>query len=245
MVLIIETPAVMDDRIPDGSPQRNWCHEVNKDGDRLYVAWPEAGLVILDVSDPSEPTLVGRWDYVAPCNSGRLGAAHTAAPVPHPGTALPRLLALTDEIFECPPGFGRILDIAAPSNPVVVGTYWIQGMHDAYDTVTGRFSCLRGHQSIHQPNFDRRSPGSLFYPVWYDQGVRARDLSNPYQPKEVGYYFSPDYSMLPNDPGRHTREVFVDPDTSLLYVTDGNDGGLTVLRYTGPIPADPPIPGAR
>ncbi len=71
------------------------------------------------------------------------------------------------------------------------------------------------------------------------------DISNPYQPREVGYYLSPDYSVLPSYPGRHTREVFVDPDTNLLYVTDGNGGGLTVLRYTGPIPAAPPIPGAR
>jgi hypothetical protein len=240
-----ETPDFMDDLNPDGSAQLNWCHEVNKDGDRLYVAWRDAGFLILDVSDPSQPALVGRWDYVPPYNGGSLGAAHTAAPVPHPGSALPRLLVLTDEIFECPPGFGRVLDITTPANPVLLATYAIQGIHDAFDAQSGRFGCPRGQQSIHQPYFDPRSPGSLFYQAWYDQGVRAMDLSNPYQPKEVGYYLSPDYTVLPNYPGRHTREVFVDPDTNLLYVTDGNGGGLTVLRYTGPIPADPPIPGAR
>jgi len=39
--------------------------------------------------------------------------------------------------------------------------------------------------------------------------------------------------------------VFVDPDTNLVYVTDGNGGGLTVLKYTGPIPERAPIPGVR
>jgi hypothetical protein len=240
-----ETSAFMDDRNPDGTPQVNWCHEVNKDGDRLYVAWRDAGFLILDVSDPANPQLVGRWDYVPPYNGGRLGAAHTAAPVPHPGAALPSLLVLTDEIFECPPGFGRVLDISTPANPVLLSTFAIEGMHDAYDPASGRFTCPRGQQSIHQPYFDPRSSGSLFYQPWYDQGVRAMDISNPYQPREVGYYLSPDYSVLPTYPGRHTREVFVDPDTNLLYVTDGNGGGLTVLRYTGALPTAPPIPGAR
>jgi hypothetical protein len=240
-----ETPGFMDDRNPDGTAQRNSCHEVNKDGDRLYVAWRDAGLVILDVSDPTNPQRVGGWDYVPPFNGGALGAAHTGAPVPHPGAELPSLLVHTDEIFECPPGFGRVLDITTPSNPVVLATYAIQGIHDAYDMATGRFTCPQGQQSIHQPWFDPRSPGSLFYQAWYDQGVRAIDISNPYQPREVGYYLSPDYSVRPNRLGRHTRETFFDPDTNLLYVTDGNGGGLTVLRYTGPIPAAPPIPGAR
>jgi len=50
----------------------------------------------------------------------------------------------------------------------------------------------------------------------------------------------PDYGdvMLP-------REAYTDPATNLIYVTDGNGGGVTVLRYTGPIPNQPPIPGAR
>ncbi len=43
----------------------------------------------------------------------------------------------------------------------------------------------------------------------------------------------------------HTREAYVDPVTNLIYVTDGNGGGVTVLRSTGPIPQRPPIPGAR
>ena len=44
---------------------------------------------------------------------------------------------------------------------------------------------------------------------------------------------------------RHSREEFEDPTTGLVYMTDGNGGGLTVLRYTGPVPRNPPLPGAR
>jgi hypothetical protein len=40
---------------------------------------------------------------------------------------------------------------------------------------------------------------------------------------------------------RKKREVFQDPANGLIYMTDGNGGGLTVFRWTGPIPR-PPMP---
>jgi hypothetical protein len=98
--------------------------------------------------------------------------------------------------------------------------------------------------SVHTPWVDQRSP-SLVYVTWYDEGLRVLDISNPFAPTFVGYYISPLYNGRPGATDRQTREVFQDPDTNLLYMTDGNGGGLTVLRYTGPIPAHPPIPGAR
>ena len=57
---------------------------------------------------------------------------------------------------------------------------------------------------------------------------------------------SPDFSInVPGQKGRHTREPYPDWDSDLIYVTDGNGGGLTVLRYTGPLPTKPPTPGVR
>jgi len=90
--------------------------------------------------------------------------------------------------------------------------------------------------------FDHRvKAGNLFYQAWYNQGLRAIDISNPFRPREVGYYISPDFSInVPGQKGRHTREPYPDWDSDLIYVTDGNGGGLTVLRYTGPLPTKPP-----
>ena len=80
--------------------------------------------------------------------------------------------------------------------------------------------------------------------TWYDEGVRVMDISNPAAPRFIGHYLSPRFAS-PGRKDRHTREIWQDPKTDLLYITDGNGGGLTVLRYTGPIPANAPIPGAR
>jgi hypothetical protein len=127
---------------------------------------------------------------------------------------------------------------------MAISTYRIPHVSDNFDFTAGRFVCPAGQQSIHLPWFDFRSP-SLFYQTWYDQGVRAWDISNPFLPREVGFYLSPKYAVPGRAPDRHTREVYQDRDTGLIYVTDGNGGGLTVLRWTGPIPKPPPIPGAR
>ena len=246
-----ETFEPRDRQTPEQTPQHIWCHEIVLHQGRLYVAWRDAGMVIVDVGTPSAPRVISRFDYVPPFNGGALGAAHTAAPVIADGEKRPTLVALTDEIFDCPPGFGRIIDISDLANPQVVSTYRVPYVDDNFNVRTGKFVCPSGPQSIHLPWFDFRS-ASLLYQAWYAQGVRTWDISNPFLPREVGYYLSPPYPCFGTNCGggrgraeRQTREVFQDRDTGLIYVTDGNGGGLTVLRWTGPIPQTPPIPGAR
>lgn len=236
---------------PDGRPQRLWCHEIDKDGDRLYVAWRDIGVVILDVSNPRTPRLVGKpFDYVPPYHGGNLGAAHTAAPAPHPGKPRASIVVVNDEIFECPPGIDRVLDVSDPDNIHLLSTIRLP-VNDTVDPSTGQFSCPAGQHSPHYIWFDHRTRGNLFYQAWYGQGLRAFDISNPYAPKEVGYYVSPNYhdpkEKRPATPlgSRQTREVYLDPQTNLLYMTDGNGGGLTLLRYTGPLPTAAPILGVR
>jgi hypothetical protein len=246
-----ETFSAMNQKNPNGlTDQWVTCHEIIKDGNRLYLAYRDAGVIILDISDPTKPTEVGVFDYVPPYNGdpgnplGCCPGAHTAAPVPHAGKPVASLLVLTDEHFSCPPGFGWVLDVTNPRAMMVLSTYHMEGSTDQYDEKSGKFLCKPGQQSTHLPYFDPGGHGALFYQAWYDQGLRAMDISNPHRPKEVGYFISPDFSV-PRQTGRHTREAYIDPATKLIYVTDGNGGGVTVLRYTGPMPMRPPIPGAR
>ncbi len=239
-----ETFAPQDQLNPNGTPQHIWCHEITLHKGRLYIAWRDAGLVVVDVTNPSKPEVVSRFDYVPPFNGGNLGAAHTSTPVIVDSDRHPTLVVHTDEIFDCPPGFGRIIDISTLTNPQVIATYRLPHVDDNFDPKAGKFVCPLGQQSIHLPWFDFRSP-SLLYQAWYDQGIRVWDISNPFLPREVGYYLSPKYAVPGRPADRHTREVYQDPDTGLIYMTDGNGGGLTVLRWTGPIPKTFPMPGAR
>lgn len=250
---------------PDGKPQIIQCHEIVYYNDRLYAAWRDAGMVILDIKDRTKPTLLATYDYVPPFHGGGLGAAHTSLPVvTHPGEH-PDLVVHTDEIFDCPPAFGRILDVSdlkspevvrgdRPANVVLLSTFRFDFVSDKFNREKGVFECedgpgARSGTSTHLPVIDQRSP-SLVYINWYDEGLHVMDISNPFAPVFVGYFVSPRLTPpgpRPNEPHkvRHTREIFQDPDTGLLYLTDGNGGGLMVLRYTGPIPQRLPIPGAR
>jgi len=251
---------------PDGKPQIVQCHEIVYYNERIYAAWRDAGMVILDVKDRSRPKLLASYDYVPPFHGGNLGAAHTSAPVVARRGEHPDLVVHTDEIFDCPPGFGRILDVSdlknpevvkdeRPANVVLLSTFRFDYVSDNFDHQKKGFICDgdgpggRSGTTTHLPWFDQRSP-SLVYITWYDEGVRAMDISNPFAPVFVGHYLSP-RTGAPAAPGasarkdRHTREIFQDPDTGLLYLTDGNGAGLMVLRYTGPIPDKAPIPGGR
>ncbi len=240
-----EAFAPQDQRNPDGSPQHVWCHEVNYYKDRAYVAWRDAGMVIVDVSDRAAPKIISRLDYVPPFHGGPGGATHTVAPV-IVDDRHPTLAVVADEIIACPPGFGRIVNIADLANPQVIATLRIPHVTDNFDYATGKFRCPDNGEYIHHPTFDMRSP-SLLYTTWINQGLRVWDISNPFLPREVGYYLSPRYpGRFPN---RQFREVFQDRDTGLIYLADANGSGITVLRWTGPIPPRPPmpasVPGAR
>jgi hypothetical protein len=246
---------------PDGKPQVVQCHEIVYYNDRLYVAWRDAGMVILDVKDRTAPKLLATYDYVPPFHGGNLGAAHTSAPVVVRRGEHPDLVVHTDEIFDCPPGFGRILDVSdmknpevvkgeRPANVVLLSTFRLDYVSDSFDHQRRAFVCDsdgpggRSGTTTHLPWFDQRSP-SLVYLTWYDEGVRVMDISNPFAPVFIGHYLSPRTGVPGQRNDRHTREIFQDPDTGLLYLTDGNGAGLMVLRYTGPIPEKPPIPGGR
>jgi hypothetical protein len=251
---------------PDGKPQIVQCHEIVYYNERVYAAWRDAGMVIIDVKDRSNPKLLATYDYNPPFHGGNLGAAHTSAPVVVRKGEHPDLVVHTDEIFDCPPGFGRILDVSdlknpevvkgeRPANVVLLSTFRFDYVSDNFDQQRKSFICDgdgpggRSGTTTHLPWFDQRSP-SLVYITWYDEGVRAMDISNPFAPVFLGHYLSP-RTGAPAAPtstvrrDRHTREIFQDPDTGLLYLTDGNGAGLMVLRYNGPIPDKAPIPGGR
>ena len=249
---------------PDGKQQIIQCHEIVYYNDRLYAAWRDAGMVILDVKDRTNPKLLATYDYVPPFHGGFLGAAHTSLPVVTRPGEHPDLVVHTDEIFDCPPGFGRILDVSdlknpdvvrgdRPANVVMLSTFRFDFVSDKFNRDKNTFECEGGPgsrvgTSTHLPVIDQRSP-SLVYINWYDEGLHVMDISNPFAPVFVGHFLSPRFPPPGNGQDlhkvRHTREIFQDPDTGLLYLTDGNGGGLMVLRYTGPIPQRLPVPGAR
>jgi hypothetical protein len=79
----------------------------------------------------------------------------------------------------------------------------------------------------HQPH-EHVGHGNLIYAAWFSGGLRVIDISDPYQPREVGHYI--------RKPGRGERfaqsnDVFVG-EGGLIYVIDRVQG-LDILRLDG------------
>ena len=77
----------------------------------------------------------------------------------------------------------------------------------------------------HQP-WEHIRDDSVVFLAWFGGGVRAVDISNPYAPREVGYYIPPPAA------GREvpqTNDVFVDR-RGLVFAID-RDEGLSVLEF--------------
>jgi hypothetical protein len=202
-------------------PWENWvpprCHHPLRFGDRLHVSYWHHGFFILDISDLSRPKLVSH--------------ANTSPAFPHPTHTCLRMpqklrgrdiMVVADEdvakLWPAPPAFAWIYDITNESVPTPIATYQVAGL-DADGSPQPPMS------GCHQPS--ERFIGSIIPFAWFAQGLRLVDVSNPFQPQEIGHY-------LPDPPPGAERassnDVTVDT-RGLIYLVD-RVRGLDILETT-------------
>jgi hypothetical protein len=220
-----------------GAPEGTGLHQPYVAGDRAYLAYGAAGLVILDIADVAAPRLVSRLDLAPPFNP--VIAAHTADAIPSRA-----LVALNSEAIEedCrePVCFAGLVDVADDRNPRVVSMFPVPAPPPAAPFRTfcrrgGRFGPHNQHQQLAgNPALLLRD--DLVILTYFNAGLRIIDTSEPRLPVEVGYFVPPDPAerrgVLPRPLVAQTEDVIADA-RGYIYVTDKNHG-LHVLRYTGP-----------
>lgn len=204
----------------EGNPVSShyWVHLVLARGDRAYAACGQAGAAIVDISDVRHPRTISRlaWNPPYTCPT------HTVLPVPHPirnrRFAVVTDEDVTDDVLEDPPAFMWVLDITDEAHPVPVATYQVE---PAGLAVPGK------RFGAHQP-WEHVREDNIVFVTWFSGGLRAVDLSNPYRPREVGWYVPP---AAPPFGVAQSNDVFVD-GRGLVYVID-RYRGLTILEFTG------------
>lgn len=173
----LPAPFDCDDPICRGADPLVFAHGAtpSSDGRTAYVAYWDLGAVVLDISDPSDISYVGRTVYPAASD----GDTHSAVP-----NAAGTLLATTDEDFSpfagthVPGdtwGFARLWSLASPASPVSLSEI---------ATPRSLTSSVGGIYSAHNAQF----VGSKLYLSWYSDGVRVVDVSNPARPQETAFY---------------------------------------------------------
>lgn len=176
----------------------------------MYVAYWDAGVRIVDLTDPANPVEVGKMDDFSPVD---FGIVHTVKP--HEGLLAGRHVTVaTSQCAYAPdePCHVRVLDTTDPARPTQVATWTLP-------------------EEVHGPAFTTEifdlADGTLVVP-WLHGGVWALDLREPAAPRATGYW-------LAHDPSARATGGYV-PMANAAVLRDGHafvadvNTGLHVLR---------------
>jgi len=196
------------------------------------------GIIILELSDPENPTELGRWEE----------------------TYIHDIYVKNDTAYACDiyNGSLAIIDVSDKTNPttMLVHNYSNYGCHAVWITDDSRYAVTADEENggfiyIHdiqdfnninmvatwypnEPEVQNKSAHNvlikddLLYVSYYVYGTRIVDISDPYNPTEVGYY-----DWYPGQQGLYNGNWGVYPYTEngLIYSTDYSGNGFFVMSY--------------
>ncbi len=206
--------------------KRYALHHALVAGKIAYSAWRDGGLAVLDVADPTRPTLLCHRNWDPPFGGG------THSPLPLPDR---NLLVVADEanFANCSLGLRYIwiFDVRVPANPVSIATLPIPDEAD-YCAKGGNF----GPHNLWENRPEGLQSSRLIFATYHNAGVRVYDIDNPFQPREVGYFVPPApermFDPRPNRPQViQSCDCYVDRQ-GVMYLTDSN-AGLYILQFEG------------
>jgi hypothetical protein len=203
-------------------------------GDRAYLSYGAAGVVILDISDIERPKLVSRLDIGAAFSS--MIAMHTAIPVPARNLLLVNTEAIAERQQEAY-SFAGIVDVSEEQNPRLMSLLPIP--HPAAGAAYPNFSTRGGrfgpHNQHHPQGPDLFADDNLMFMTWFNAGLRVYDISDAYLPREIAWYLPDDPTerrgVLPKTLVTQSEDVLVDARGNIFF-SDKNHG-LHVVRLTG------------
>jgi hypothetical protein len=198
-------------------------HPVVADG-IAYCGWRDAGLVIVDVSQPASPRFLGQRNLKPPFG----GATHTALPLPARELCIVADEAMADISTE-PQKYIWVMDVREKSNPVPVATMPLPSELD-FVGEGGTF----GPHNLWENRPDALVSDTLIFATFQSGGVRVYDISDAFRPEETASFVPPAPKRLVDPrPGikliAHSADLYVTRE-GMIYVTDYN-GGFYVLQY--------------
>lgn len=195
------------------------CNVYPQRPDRCYLAYIDGGMFILDISDKANPKQVSHWTNSPPYT----GFMHTVMPLFDRG-----LMVVTDESTEDNakdwPKLIWILDAREETNLVPIATCPMPD-YKAF-AARGRFGAHNIHENVPVPTAWQSD--QIVIGTFFNGGLRAFDISNPYQPQTVGVFVPPAPVGAPTGTIQ-LNDVFVD-EREVVYTVDRHIGGLYCLE---------------
>jgi hypothetical protein len=190
--------------------------------DRCYLGYLDGGMMVLDISDRSRPKMLSRWTNSPPYN----GFTHTVLPLFSRG-----LLVVTDEAIQDDgrdwPKLVWLIDARDERHLVSIGTLPVTGVTPLLHK-GGRCGAHNVHEN--PPAEGAWRSDDVVLGTFFNAGVRAYDVRDPYQPREVASFVppKPEGSHVPT---AQINDVFVD-DRGIVFAVDRHAGGLYTLEMT-------------
>jgi hypothetical protein len=188
--------------------------------DRCYLGYIDGGMMVMDISDRARPKMLSRWTNSPPYN----GFTHTVLPLFDRG-----LLVVTDESIKDDgadwPKLVWLIDARDERNLVSIGALPVSGVKPLLHA-GGRCGAHNLHENTPVPGAWKSE--NIVLGTFFNAGVRAYDISDPYGPREVAWYVPP----APNGARSGTaqiNDVFVD-DRGVVFAVDRHAGGLYALE---------------
>ena len=205
-------------------------------GNRAYLSYLFGGdMVILDIADKMKPQMISQLDFSPPYSG-----IHTTAPFS--GMRVPNFtrgqgdvrnfLVVSEEAF----AYGcqelrrqiHIVEATEESNPVSISTFKVPDSD--FCERGGRF----GPHQFAETRDGELIGGSLLYLAYFNAGLRVVDISDPYHPKEAGFYVPDPGNSAKARGSKYVQTNDVDLDyRGLIYITDRDGHGLHILEYLG------------
>jgi hypothetical protein len=230
-------------------------------GNRLYLAYGPLNGGIFQIVDrdkllhgPAEPTAENlRYPQISRMEMSPLHGAHTSFPLlrmPLPEFAKSRVGAVRDFVMIVSEGSLRtsgcqethqmvwFADITVEAKPMMVSNFSVPEASGNYCDRAVRFGAHSSNEST-APVFHKK----LAFITYFAAGVRALDVRNPMQPKEVGYFIpamteATDKRCFKLD-GKERCTTSVQSnnvetdDRGYIYVVDRANTGMHILELTG------------
>jgi hypothetical protein len=224
-------------------------------GNRVYFGYGTNKSGVMQIVDrakllagPHEPTAANlRAPEVGRFNLSSMNGAHTALPVL--GMGLPEFAkdkgAPRDFVFvvneslvnECLEPRQRmfVVDVTEEKTPVGVATFNVPEKPGDFCSRGGRFGSHSSNEN-QPPMYAKR----ILFVAWFNAGVRAVNISDPFHPREVGYYIpattdKTDKRCVKAAGGEackiaiQTNNLDVD-DRGYIYIVDRANTGMHILE---------------
>jgi hypothetical protein len=228
-------------------------------GNRVYFGYGTVSHGLIQIVDrdkllngPKEPTPQNlAYPVVAQMQTPPYMGAHTTLPVL--GIEVPALakykspthrdiLVVVNESTanECqePRQMAYFVDITNEKTPFTISNFNVPEQPQGFCSRGGRFGAHASNEN-HPPMYAKR----IVFFSWFNAGVRAVDIRDPYSPREIAYYIpattdKTDRRCVKTAGGERckvaiqTNNVEVD-DRGYIYIVDRANTGMHVLELTG------------